>query len=75
MQFSTFDHDVDHATGNCAAQYKGGWWYANCFTANLNGKYLGGHHASYADGINVYTWHGNHYSLKTVTMMITKNNL
>ncbi|CAG2228053.1 FCN [Mytilus edulis] len=36
MQFST----VDHARDNCAATYKGGWWYASCHVANLNGRYL-----------------------------------
>lgn len=71
MQFST----VDHARDNCAATYKGGWWYASCHVANLNGRYLSGYHDSYADGIDVFTFRGGHYSLKTVTMMITKINL
>ncbi|XP_071144804.1 microfibril-associated glycoprotein 4-like [Mytilus edulis] len=75
MQFSTVDHDRDTTTGNCAAAYKGGWWYAACHNANLNGRYLSGHHESLGDGIDVSTFRGLHYSLKTVTMMITKINL
>ncbi|XP_076085486.1 microfibril-associated glycoprotein 4-like isoform X1 [Mytilus galloprovincialis] len=75
MPFSTYDHDADDSPLNCAAQYKGGWWYNHCLIANLNGRYLSGHHNSFADGIDVIIWHGTHYSLKTVTMMITKINL
>lgn len=75
MPFSTYDHDADDSPLNCALQYKGGWWYNHCLIANLNGRYLSGHHNSFADGIDVIIWHGTHYSLKTVTMMITKINL
>ncbi|XP_053386791.1 uncharacterized protein LOC128550874 [Mercenaria mercenaria] len=38
--FSTYDHDVDSSTVNCAVDCHGAWWYFNCFTANLNGQYL-----------------------------------
>ncbi|KAL4216637.1 hypothetical protein ACF0H5_024360 [Mactra antiquata] len=38
--FSTYDHDVDHANGNCASEFHGGWWYNSCFHANLNGQYF-----------------------------------
>ncbi|KAH3776460.1 hypothetical protein DPMN_177885 [Dreissena polymorpha] len=39
--FSTYDHDVDRwSGGNCAADWRGGWWYNACYGyINLNGLY------------------------------------
>jgi hypothetical protein len=40
MQFSTFDSDNDQRFhDNCAQLFKSGWWFNNCFNANLNGVY------------------------------------
>ncbi|KAJ8033516.1 Tenascin-R [Holothuria leucospilota] len=44
MGFSTFDHDVDTTSYNCASISGGGWWYEGgnsgwCYHANLNGIY------------------------------------
>uniref|UniRef100_A0ABM0MXI0 Fibrinogen-like protein A-like n=1 Tax=Saccoglossus kowalevskii TaxID=10224 RepID=A0ABM0MXI0_SACKO len=47
--FSTIDSDNDIDNGNCAAAYKGAWWYQSCHHSNLNGPYQGGEHSSYAD--------------------------
>ena len=36
MKFSTPDNDNDKRGGNCAADYKSGWWYNNCHYININ---------------------------------------
>lgn len=66
MQFSTKDQDNDlgQHVSNCAQQYKGAWWYKDCHHSNLNGLYLTGPHASFADGVNWNTFRGLYYSLK-----------
>uniref|UniRef100_A0A673H3U7 Tenascin-like n=1 Tax=Sinocyclocheilus rhinocerous TaxID=307959 RepID=A0A673H3U7_9TELE len=42
--FSTKDKDPNTLSIHCAKAYLGGWWYKNCYKANLNGLY-----ASYSD--------------------------
>lgn len=37
--FSAKDKDPDPLGINCARAYMGGWWYKNCYKANLNGLY------------------------------------
>ncbi|XP_062586694.1 fibroleukin-like [Saccostrea cucullata] len=40
MSFSTPDRDNDgYSYGNCAAHYRGGWWYNDCHSAFLNGPW------------------------------------
>ena len=71
LNFTTFDEDNDLATdGNCAITYKGAWWYNGCHSSNLNGRYLSGHHTSFADGTNWSIWKGHRYSLKTTEMKL-----
>ena len=36
MKFSTPDNDNDKWNGNCAAQWKSGWWHNNCYRININ---------------------------------------
>ena len=37
--FSTKDKDPNPLSIHCAKAYQGGWWYKNCYKANLNGLY------------------------------------
>jgi ficolin len=42
MEFTTKDRDNDQeGATNCAAAYKGGWWFKACLPSNLNGQYVG----------------------------------
>ena len=36
MKFSTTDNDNDKWSGNCAANWKSGWWYNDCHNININ---------------------------------------
>ena len=73
MKFTTKDQDNDESSSsNCATKYHGAWWYKKCHDSNLNGKYLGGIHASTAEGIEWRTWRGYYYSLKSTKMMIRR---
>ena len=68
--FTTFDQKNDMSSSNCAVTYRGAWWYTNCHSSNLNGQYLSGGHASYADGVKWQLFKGYHYSLKYTAMKI-----
>ncbi|XP_029985759.1 angiopoietin-4-like [Sphaeramia orbicularis] len=77
QDFSTPD------TGDiCAEISHAGWWFHQCFYANLNGVYYqGGQYSLKAqnllgpDGIVWFSWKdSDFYSLKAVSMMVRPNN-
>jgi hypothetical protein len=42
LAYSTKDRDNDVSSSrDCAEEYTGAWWYGNCYTSSLNGKYFG----------------------------------
>ena len=51
MKFSTPGTDNDRSSGNCAAQWKTGWWYNNCTNININTKppYIGNKDVVFAE--------------------------
>jgi ficolin len=74
MAFSTKDRDNDtYKSVNCAADYKGGWWYYSCHNVNINGLYVGNKVDN--TGMRWSTFKGSQ-SMKTTSMMMrrTSNN-
>ena len=74
MKFSTFDNDQDTDEKHCAEYYhSGGWWFEDCFWANLNGHYQGGP-SGFGLGIHWREFKGIRYSLKTTIMKVRRLN-
>ena len=69
--FSTKDRDNDTWNKNCAEARKGGWWYAACYHANINGLYVG--NKSSIDSMNWRAWK-KFQSMKRVSMMIRRKS-
>eukprot|EP00795_Rhopilema_esculentum_P002854 gene2854-1090_t len=70
QRFSTKDKDNDIWGKNCATEFHGAWWYGQCHSSNLNGKYLNGPHNSHANGVNWYAFKGHNNSLKRTIMKV-----
>ena len=70
MKFSTRDADNDRSGTDCAGEHKGGWWYQNCHTSNLNGLYLKGQHRKIPGGVAWLDFRGYRYSLKRTEMKV-----
>ncbi|KAL1381099.1 hypothetical protein pipiens_013710 [Culex pipiens pipiens] len=71
MKFTTLDADNDtHGPGNCAVDYKGGWWYTACHESNLNGLYMKGKVEVFATMMCWRAFKGYNYGLKRSRMMI-----
>ena len=70
MAFSTYDNDNDLASGNCALDNKGGWWYFRCTHSQLNGLY---HHDTTPTRWLAVLWEsfiGSYRSLKFAEMKL-----
>ena len=64
QKISTFDsdNDSDSTCHCCAFKYFSGWWFADCFSTPVNGKYYpGGKIAIDKDSENILTFTGIHW--------------
>lgn len=69
--FTTPDYDNDKATtGNCAGYFFSGWWFTNCYHANLNGIYRPNGEELDIRGIVWNEWRSLNISLKSTEMKI-----
>ena len=76
MKFSTYDSDNDAGSSNCAYTQQAGWWYKNCYRANLNGPHTRPTHAGVHPTYALLQWNdGSQYaSINSVTMKIRVKN-
>ncbi|XP_068739988.1 microfibril-associated glycoprotein 4-like isoform X1 [Montipora capricornis] len=76
--FTTSDRDNDnHITPsvNCAAEYRGGWWYNGCHMSNLNGLYLNGTKLELSSqGMAWHSWKNGFVSVTRTEMKLRPNN-
>ena len=72
--FSTKDRDNDiKSREHCAQERKGGWWYVQCYNANLNGVYYDVERVKAIEGITLYLGNGVYSNtLKTCSMKIRR---
>ena len=72
MKFSTNDKDNHHGKTNkhCAVEFKSAWWYNDCYSSSLNGRYSTTPTVAPGHGIQLSTWKNNTYSLKKSEMKI-----
>uniref|UniRef100_A0A2L2XYN9 Techylectin-5B n=1 Tax=Parasteatoda tepidariorum TaxID=114398 RepID=A0A2L2XYN9_PARTP len=72
--FSTYDRKNEDFQQNCAATYKGGWWFNGCYFGFLTGEYFKpGDKRENWQGMLWYDWKGN-AALKAAEMMIRPKN-
>ncbi|XP_069106942.1 ficolin-1-like [Argopecten irradians] len=66
-KFSTYNVDNDIFGDNCAEIYRGGWWYAECHTSNLNGPY-----EDYVSDIDTasISWYENGFVLRLLNSIM-----
>ncbi|KAM9489097.1 uncharacterized protein tnxba [Clarias gariepinus] len=70
--FSTKDKGSSTNSTTCANNYMGGWWYKNCYKANLNG-----HYATFSkdQGVVWIDWKGKDISLSFTEMKLRPASL
>nr|XP_034338071.1 fibrinogen-like protein 1 [Crassostrea gigas] len=73
MKFSTTDQDNDQDNdrygGNCATDYRSGWWFKWCHRANPNGQYADSE--KIGPGYIIWKlWKNSSLSLKSIQLMI-----
>ncbi|XP_074042740.1 microfibril-associated glycoprotein 4 [Leptinotarsa decemlineata] len=71
-KFTTKDFDQDKNAGNCAILFSGAWWYTDCHSSDLNGKYR---NSVLSDqykyqGIHWHTFRNHEYSHAKSRMLI-----
>lgn len=74
MAFSAKDQDSDDYSSNCAAFWKGGWWFRTCHNAFLNGLYQHKPNTLLVNGVVWSKWKNSWYSFKRVEMKIKPAN-
>lgn len=67
MDFSTNDQDNDKSQENCAENHQSGWWYNDCYSAHLNGRYFSTDNHT---GIYWYDWKNAWLRLKKISMKL-----
>ncbi|XP_052282620.1 fibrinogen alpha chain-like isoform X2 [Dreissena polymorpha] len=87
VAFSTRDHDNDNSPVNCARELRGGWWFNDCYSSNLNGAFIDhpfgartigesyGQPPLEGTGIEWYPYKRRQYSMRSVEMKITKSRV
>ncbi|XP_053483372.1 tenascin-R [Ictalurus furcatus] len=70
--FSTKDKEPSTNSGHCTKKYMGGWWYKNCYKANLNGAYA---KFSMDQGVVWIDWKGKDVSLPFTEMKLRPASL
>ena len=71
QSFSTPEKDNDAAlVTNCAQVYKAGWWFKNCYNANLNGVYRNVAYDTNNNGVQWNSWLGPDAYLRSVVMAV-----
>uniref|UniRef100_A0A1I8H4N9 Fibrinogen C-terminal domain-containing protein n=1 Tax=Macrostomum lignano TaxID=282301 RepID=A0A1I8H4N9_9PLAT len=73
QQFTTKDADHDTHSGNCAAFFRGAWWFTACHCTHPNGYYRDASVATgdpYAQGVIWSLYFGYYYSLMEFEMLV-----